>query len=86
MTEPRPVVFVHDSPHETGQDIIPSPERLGRCTAGPWMNTAAMSQHDLRAICRYIHSLGARGTNAPRAVPPDSTPRTPYINFVPVQP
>lgn len=52
----------------------------------PWMNTAAMSQHDLRAIYRYIHSLGARGPNAPRAVPPDSTPRTPYINFVPVQP
>jgi cytochrome c1 len=52
----------------------------------PWMNTAAMSQHDLRAMYRYIHSLGARGTNTPRAVPPDSTPRTPYINFVPVQP
>lgn len=52
----------------------------------PWMNTAAMSQHDLRAMYRYIHSLGARGANAPRAVPPDSTPRTPYINFVPVQP
>jgi hypothetical protein len=52
----------------------------------PWMNTAAMSQHDLRAIYRYIHSLGARGPNAPRAVPPDSRPRTPYINFVPVQP
>jgi cytochrome c1 len=52
----------------------------------PWMNTAAMSQHDLRAVYRYVHSLGARGANAPRAVPPDSTPRTPYINFAPVQP
>jgi hypothetical protein len=52
----------------------------------PWMNTAAMTRHDLRVMYRYIHSLGAHGTNAPRAVPPDSMPRTPYINFVPVQP
>lgn len=52
----------------------------------PWMNTAAMTQHDLRAMYRYIHSLGAHGANTPRAVRPDSMPRTPYINFVPVQP
>ena len=52
----------------------------------PWMNTAAMTERDLRAIYRYVHSLGARGTNAPRAARPDSVPQTPYINFVPVQP
>jgi cytochrome c1 len=52
----------------------------------PWMNTAAMNERDLRAMYRYVHSLGARGANAPRAVSPDSTPRTPYINSVPVQP
>ncbi|HEU4698443.1 MAG TPA: hypothetical protein VFS40_04645 [Gemmatimonadales bacterium] len=52
----------------------------------PWMNTAQMNPRDLRAIYRYIRSLGARGERTPRFAPPDSTPRTPYINFVPVNP
>lgn len=52
----------------------------------PWMNTGQMSDHDLRAIYRYIHSLGAAGTAAPRGLPPGTVPTTPYINFVPVQP
>lgn len=52
----------------------------------PWMNTAQMNQQDLRAIYRYIHSLGPAGNPAPRAVPPGTMPTTPYINFVPVQP
>ena len=52
----------------------------------PWMNTGQMSDHDLRAIYRYIRSLGPAGSPAPRAVPPGGTPTTPYINFVPVTP
>jgi hypothetical protein len=52
----------------------------------PWMNTAQMSDHDLRVMYRYIHSLGPAGSPAPRAVPPGGTPTTPYINFVPVTP
>ena len=52
----------------------------------PWMNTSAMNDHDLRAIYRYIHSLGPAGNPAPRAVAPGVMPTTPYINFVPVQP
>jgi len=52
----------------------------------PWMNTAQMSDHDLRAMYRYVRSLGAAGSAAPRALPPGSMPTTPYINFVPVQP
>lgn len=52
----------------------------------PWMNTAQMSDHDLRAVYRYIRSLGPAGKPAPRAVPPGGTPTTPYINFVPVTP
>jgi hypothetical protein len=51
----------------------------------PWMNTAAMSDRDLRTMYRYIRGLGPRGERMPRAVPPDRTPSTPYINFVPVQ-
>lgn len=52
----------------------------------PWMNTAQMSDHDLRVMYRYIRSLGPAGGPAPRAVPPGGTPTTPYINFVPVTP
>ena len=52
----------------------------------PWMNTAQMSDHDLRVMYRYIRSLGPAGSPAPRAVPPGGTPATPYINFVPVTP
>lgn len=52
----------------------------------PWMNTAQMSDHDLRVMYRYIRSLGSAGNPAPRAVPPGGTPTTPYINFVPVTP
>jgi len=52
----------------------------------PWMNTAQMSDHDLRAMYRYIRSLGPAGSASPRGLPPGSTPTTPYINFVPVQP
>ena len=52
----------------------------------PWMNTAQMSDHDLRVMYRYIRSLGPAGKAVPRAVPPGGTPTTPYINFVPVTP
>jgi mono/diheme cytochrome c family protein len=50
----------------------------------PWMNTAHMSDRDLRAMYRYIKSLGARGERTPRAVPPGTEPTGEYINFVPV--
>ena len=50
----------------------------------PYMNTAAMSERDLRAMYRYIRSLGAKGERAPRPVPPGQTPTTPYINMEPV--
>jgi len=52
----------------------------------PWMNTMQMNEQDLRALYRYIHSLGAAGSPTPRAVAPGVAPTTPYINFVPVQP
>lgn len=52
----------------------------------PWMNTAQMSQRDLRNLYRYIRALGPRGDRAPRAVPPDSAPTTPFILMVPQQP
>jgi cytochrome c1 len=52
----------------------------------PWMNTRQMSQRDLRNLYRYVKSLGPKGERAPRMVPPDSEPKTPFILFVPQQP
>lgn len=52
----------------------------------PWVNTALTSDRDLRAMYAYTRSLGPRGVPVPRAVPPDSAPKTPYISFMPQQP
>jgi mono/diheme cytochrome c family protein len=49
-------------------------------------NTAMMSETDLRAMYRYIKSLGAKGERVPRAAKPDSIPKTPYIQLTPVKP
>lgn len=47
----------------------------------PWMNTRMMSDQDLRAMYRYIHSLGPKGVRMPRQVPPGQEPTTPYIDM-----
>jgi len=52
----------------------------------PWFNLAAMTDADLRAIHRYVRSLGEPGAPAPAYVPPGEEPRTPYIVFVPQAP
>lgn len=52
----------------------------------PWMNTRLMSDRDLRAMYRYIRSLGPRGERMPRGVPPNQEPTTPYVDFRPRQP
>jgi mono/diheme cytochrome c family protein len=52
----------------------------------PWFNLAAMTDADLRAVHRYVRSLGEPGEPAPAYVPPGEEPRTPYIVFVPQPP
>lgn len=52
----------------------------------PWMNTAQMADADLRAIYRFIRSLGGAGERAPVAVAPGVQPTTPFISFMPVMP
>ena len=52
----------------------------------PWMNTRQMTDHDLRAMYRYIHALGAAGERTPRGLAPNVEPTTAYIWFVPRQP
>ena len=52
----------------------------------PWFNLAAMTDADLRALYRYVRSLGEPGAPAPAYVAPGEEPRTPYIVFVPQPP
>jgi mono/diheme cytochrome c family protein len=49
----------------------------------PWFNMRDMTDDDLRAMYRFIRSLGAKGAPAPAYVPPGETVKTPYIDFVP---
>lgn len=52
----------------------------------PWFNLLAMTDDDLKAIYRYIKSLGEPGEAVPAYVPPGVSPTTPFILFVPQQP
>jgi mono/diheme cytochrome c family protein len=47
----------------------------------PWFNVHAMSERDLRAIYRYIRSIGPAGEPAPDYVPPGQKPHGPTIQF-----
>lgn len=52
----------------------------------PWFALRDMSDQDLKAIYRFIRSLGPAGTPAPNYVLPGGTVTTPYIVFVPQNP
>lgn len=47
----------------------------------PWYVLREMTEQDLRAIYRFIKSLGPAGEPAPAFVPPDQEPPKPYILF-----
>jgi mono/diheme cytochrome c family protein len=49
----------------------------------PWWGLRGMKEQDLRAIYRYIRSLGPAGKEAPAYLPPGSKPEAPYFLFVP---
>lgn len=49
----------------------------------PWFNLRDMADPDLRAMYRYIRSLGPAGEPAPSPVEPGQAANTPYIDFVP---
>lgn len=40
-----------------------------------------MDENDLRAIWRFVHTLGATGTSSPPALPPGTEPQGPVIRF-----
>ena len=47
----------------------------------PWFNVQAMSRSDLRAMYRYVRSLGPAGKPAPDYLAPDKTPTEPVVRF-----
>ena len=47
----------------------------------PWFNVQAMSTRDLRAMYRYVRSLGPAGKPAPDYLPPDKAPTGPVVRF-----
>ena len=47
----------------------------------PWFNVRAMSRGDLRAMYRYVRSLGPAGKPAPAYLPPDQAPPEPVVRF-----
>jgi mono/diheme cytochrome c family protein len=49
----------------------------------PAPSMRAMHDADLRAIYRYIKSLGPKGQPAPAYVPPGGTVTTPYLDLTP---
>lgn len=49
----------------------------------PAPSLRAMSDDDLKAIYRYVRSLGAKGQAAPAYVPPGGVVATPYLDLTP---
>ena len=47
----------------------------------PWFALHDMTGQDLRALYRFVKSLGPVGEPAPAYVAPDRTPQGPYIQF-----
>ena len=47
----------------------------------PWFTLRDMTARDLRAFYRFVRHLGPAGKPAPAYVPPDQTPKGPYIQF-----
>ena len=47
----------------------------------PWFNLHAMNERDLRALYRYIRSIGPAGEPAPDYVPPGRKPQGPAVQF-----
>ncbi len=57
--------------------------RLQRRPPMPWFALRDMSDDDVRAIYRYVRSLGPRGTKTPDYAPPGVAVSTAWISFEP---
>ena len=47
----------------------------------PWFNLHDMTESDLRAFYQFVRSLGPAGEPAPAYLPPDQTPKGPFVQF-----
>jgi mono/diheme cytochrome c family protein len=65
----------------TEKDWIAKAKTLETRPPMPWFNLHKMTDNDLRAIHRYIRSLGPAGQPAPAFVPPNQEPQPPYVSF-----
>ena len=52
----------------------------------PWINLNKYSEQDMRAMYKYIESLGPKGEHRPLAVGPGMAPLTPYLIMSPQNP
>ena len=57
--------------------------RSRRLPPMPWFALRDMSDADLRAIYRFVRTLGPAGERSPSPVAPNEAVKTSYINFVP---
>lgn len=49
----------------------------------PWFNVRILPESDMRALYRYITSLGEPGAAMPEYLPPGEEPATPYLVYAP---
>ena len=61
------------------QDWLALAKHLETRPPMPWFTLRQMTDSDLRAIYRFVRSLGPAGAPAPDYLPPDKIPPQPYI-------
>ncbi|KEA65664.1 putative diheme cytochrome c-553 [Marinobacterium lacunae] len=64
---------------------------MDRISAGglppmPWPALQAMTEEDKTALYHYIRDMGATGSAAPAALPPNTAITTPYVSLDPIFP
>jgi mono/diheme cytochrome c family protein len=65
----------------TEDEWVQTARTLKRRPPMPWYTVNRMHEDDLRALYRFVRSLGNPGKPAPAYVPPDQEPNTPYALF-----
>jgi mono/diheme cytochrome c family protein len=65
----------------TEDEWVEKAKTLKRRPPMPWFNLNTMTETDLRALYRFIRSLGDPGPQAPEFVPPGEEPHTAYALF-----
>jgi len=63
------------------KDWVARAKKLETRPPMPWFALNQMTETDLRAIYRFVRSLGPGGDAAPAYVPPTQEPKPPYVTF-----